>query len=185
MEPNAPCIPGPWCKDGWCNARRSCGALAAYNNDTAQGMFTAVEPAAVSLPDAKDMPPEMRAKVLERFGLIKSWYTEIYDHEYSLAMRGNNTWGKLVKGRGSRGWADESVATAQLNTLLHGEIYDKKLKTPAKAEAALKAQGMKAKNAKAAVADLVETKPGSPTLVSLDAPGTSVAVVDGMFGAIA
>ncbi len=183
LRPDAPYNPGPWCKDDWCDARHSCPALAAHINKAAQGMFSPVvaeRPAAPPAPVA--MTPEQRKLVLENKPLIESWLKEVYSYEYQLHQQGQGSWGKLVKGKNSRSWANQESAKMKLNALLHGDIYvEQTLKSPAQVETALKGIGHTNAAAKSAIKDLVKTTPGYPRLVAPDAKGAAITPTEAMF----
>ena len=183
MDKNARRIAGAWCKDCFCDARHTCPELAAVGKLVSRDMFTAID-APKALPAAEAMTVEQRIAVLERGDIVIDWIKAIKAHEYALALQGKNTWGKLVKGKNSRSYKDDKKAEARLNTLLHGEAHDKVLKSPAKAEKALQAQGLKAKDAKAKIVDLVKTTPGDARLVHVDAPGKDAVPGEGMFNPV-
>lgn len=175
-------VPGDHCRECFCNARHSCPALAALGKEIAQGMFSvtpAEQPA--SLPAPSELTPEQRARVLTYGPIVTDWIESVKQHEYALALKGANTWGKLVKGRSQRSWADEDVAEQRLNALLHGEAYERVLLSPAKAEKALQARGFKPKTAKEQLQDIVAVTDGSPRLVAADAKGVPYVHGEGMF----
>jgi hypothetical protein len=183
LDPNAPLNPGPWCKEDWCDARHSCAALMAYNNQVVQGMFS---PAVIDRPVAPPAPiamtPEQRKIVLENKDLVVDWLNKVYEFEYGQHMQGLGSWGKLVKGMNSRSWYDKDAALVILNDLLHGEVYGKPaMKSPAQVENSLKALGYDSKQVKAAITGLVKVSSGKQRLVAIDKPGAVVSPVAEMF----
>jgi hypothetical protein len=185
LKPDAPCFAGPWCKEGWCDARHSCPTLTGLADDIAQGMFTAVDVTSIpAAPLPVDMTPEKRARILEFGPILIDFVKSVQDYEYSLALSGTNTWGKLVEGRNSRAWKDEKTAEGRLNILLKGEAFERKLKSPAKVETALKAQGLKPKQAKEKIDDLIIKTAGNPKLVHVNAKGKTFVPAETMFNAV-
>ncbi len=183
LDPNAPLIPGNWCKDGWCDARHECPALAAHNNQVTMGMFSPVLAERTTNPPTPIMmTSEQRRVVLENRTLVTDWMTQIYNHEYSLHMKGLGSWGKLTKGKANRSWNSPAAAKMKLTTLLHGDIYKPlDLKSPAMVETALVAIGYTKKAAKDMIIDMVKVSAGHPKLVAPDAKGAPINLVNEMF----
>lgn len=184
IDPNAPCIPGDWCKSAWCNARFSCEARAALCDAVTDGMFTSVVELGQlrTLPAPAIMTADVIAKVLNYGDVVIDWIKDIKAHEYKLAMSQNNTWGKLVQGKSSRDWKDREIAKQRLMKMLHGNVYgDQTLMTPAAVEGVLKTMGHKPKEAKAMIAELVLKSTGKPKLVHMDAKGEPFDPVSDMF----
>jgi hypothetical protein len=182
LEPDAPLFAGSWCKDHWCNARATCSALSSLANEIAQDMFAVVEADRPNtLPAPIMLTAEQRQRVLTYMDVVKDWMNKVYDYEYARALHGDNDWGKLVAGQKSRSWIDEQIAEEKLNYMLAGEAHDRTLKSPAKAEAALKERGFKPKETEQKLAGMISSKDGKPKLVHVDAKGKPVSVIDGMF----
>jgi len=183
LDEGAVLCAGDWCKDGWCDARHMCPALLALGDEIAQGMFTDTTTAvAVPMPAPVDMTPDVYHRILEFGPAVADMIKKVQEHEYALAMKGENSWGKLVTGRNSRSWADPEVANQRLSVLLHGEQFNRNLKSPAQVEEALKGMGHKPKAAKEHIVDLIKTTAGKPKLVHRNAKGKAYDPVGSMFG---
>lgn len=178
LAPDAPCIPGDWCKDGWCKARAICPALTGHLNEVAQGMFSPVQAERpTTLPLPQNMTPEQRGFILDNKKLLIDFLGTVEKFECSLAHKGQNTWGKFVKGKSSRAFENEMVAAERLTAMLGESPYERTMLSPAKAEKALKARGKDPKD----IADLIRVTPGKPRFVSVTDKGAAINPADGMF----
>lgn len=151
----------------WCKARAECPALrntvAAIVMD-GKGAATPEEfeclTAAMPTTDAEDAWLAASYTVLP---LVENWVSAVAEEVRARLLGGRPVPGyKLVEGkRGSRAWTDETAAERALAGagLSDGDIYERKLITPTKAEKALK------KNpAWAGLADLIVQPAGKPTI---------------------
>lgn len=157
--PDAPLIPGDWCKASFCPAAGRCDALAVYAQ-AAAGLEFSVLPAD-RLRD-KDM-----TRILDNADLIESWVAAVRAEAYRRAEAGEPPPGwKLVDKAARRQWkgGDEPMAVFRHLVDSFGlsstEVYaEPKLKSPAQVEKLLP------KPQRAALADLYEKVSSGTTLV--------------------
>lgn len=138
---DAPLVPGSWCK--FCPAKGACPALAEMTTDIVQSEFSALP--AQGLPATDGLTVEQVATILEKAPLIEDFLTAVRQHATrTLELGGEIPGYKLVEGRRSRGWTDEAQAEGYLRRKLGANVaFQKSLISPAKAEKAFKAAGMK------------------------------------------
>jgi hypothetical protein len=112
LAPDAPRIPGEkQCR--FCLHRTHCKELAEHAFETVSGMFkpledVVAEPLAVRSVDR--LEDDELSAVLPKLDLIERWCSSVRSRAYDVASsRGLPGW-KLVAGRSSRRWADESKA---------------------------------------------------------------------------
>jgi len=151
--PEAPLIPGSWCKDAWCKAAAICPALQKQAlMEINQEFVPAI---------AYDV--KILAANLTKLPAVEAWCQSVREFSYAEAAKGIKIPGyKLVAKRAQRKYIDSDKAEAVLTN--NGErenVYEpRKLLSPAKMEKAL---------GKAAytehVEHLVETKSSGTTLV--------------------
>lgn len=141
QEPNAPLVAGDHCR--FCPAAPKCPALHALSVEVAQSEFQAV--AADTLPEPKLLTMEELTFVLDKANIIENWFAAVREHALSVAEAGGTVPGyKLVEGRTNRRWADEGAAEEALEEALGDAAFaPRKLLSPAQAEKALKAIGVK------------------------------------------
>jgi hypothetical protein len=115
---------GSWCK--FCPAVSIC--------DAKHKEVFAIVPAGNKLPEPAALSIEQMVKVLQASEAIADWAAAVHAHAESLAKTGLEIPGyKLVQKRGNRRWIDEAaVETAFVDQ--GDDIYEKKLKSPAKLE---------------------------------------------------
>lgn len=151
MHPDAPFTPGEkQCR--FCAIKATCRARAKQN---------------LTIPFAGQYAPELTAQEVAdaiRVGKdIVEWYNAINDYAQSELLAGKDIPGfKLVAGRATRGWCDQSKA---FETLKERGVEDALLyeRVPLTAPKLEKSLGKKMFGEVAA--DLVEKKPGKPTMV--------------------
>jgi len=191
LDPEAPLVPGDHCR--WCAAREICPARREAAFESVQSMFDVVpeqspreevtevdiieqiiEEHMSKAPD--DLTPEEKGRILDFAPMVEQWLKDLRKSCEKDLLEGKQVEGyKLIQGRGSREWAEseEEAVAASLKKLglKVGDIYTKKLVSPAQAEkipaiAESKTRSNKLKN-------LWTKKAGKPTLVpeSDPAPG--------------
>lgn len=136
---DAPLKAGEWCR--FCPALPTCPEARKAVMDAAQLEFSPVrvEPGdsvEMVLPDAGD--PEQLAQALNIVPLMDHWCREVEGLAQRLAEAGTRVPGyKLVRKRSNRRWMDEKEAERVLRNkrgVKVGDIYTKKLKSPAQME---------------------------------------------------
>lgn len=134
----------------WCRARSICPALRQQ-----------VDTAAAE--DFKAFGVDQLAEALAKVPLLKAWISGVEDATKELMLQGQTVPGyKVVEGRRSRGWTDESAVINFLRRKVKNfrkVMFTEKFATPAQAEKILKAQG-----AAVSLEEFIQTKPGNPTL---------------------
>jgi hypothetical protein len=192
-EPNAPRIPGEdQCK--FCPAAATCPERLASVTSAISDVFQPAPsadatPAPIASVDAiteladvqmtqspADLDPEQLGRLLDQASLIEGWLKDVRAHARKLLESGGTVPGwKLIEGKRSRAWKEDEteVVTALKRLSLNvGEIYEKKLVTPAKAEAISKIAGSKKRKEK--LAELWAWKTGKPTLAPESDPAPAV-----------
>ena len=125
----------------------------------------------IDLPDITTLPPAKLASLLDVLDVIEPWFNSVRGHAKTLRERGVEIPGyKLVDGKGTRKWADESLATSRLVSLLKQDAYKPfVILTVAQAEAKLKeVKGYTKKEAKEELADLVTISRGTNLVKASD-----------------
>ena len=108
------------------------------------------------------MAPWMIADILKQESMISGWLKAVKERALSQMLSGEDIPGyKVVEGRVSREWADESQVPLALEA--HNCTYDEYTKTELLSPAQLEKSIGKRKVAEA-VGHLITTKPGSPTI---------------------
>jgi hypothetical protein len=160
-KPDALPVPGKHCR--WCPAFAICSANKQQIHAIAPAVFSAVAVDGPPFPD-RLTPAEIR-KVLDVASQVEAWIEAVRNHAKTALESGTispDTLGwKLVAGRATRKWQDETSATQWLEAILGELAYERKLLSPAKAEKALKG------DAKKAVKELTEETRGT-VLAPLD-----------------
>ena len=151
-NPDAPLASGSHCK--FCKALGVCPEV----NKEVTAMVQMHAPA---LPNPALMTNADLARVLDKMDLAKSWLAEVEALAFRKVESGEDVPGyKIVAGRNSRDWADIGQAETLLESQLADRAYVRKLLSPAQAEKAFKECSLDAK----ALAPLIATTPGKPTL---------------------
>jgi len=151
QDPKAPLHAGNHCR--FCLAKASCPEA------NKGGMLAIANLAAVSL---ADMTPAQLSKILDVAKPVRDLLALAEEEARTRIDGGEGVPGwKLVEGRGSRSWTSEAVAEKALVSALGDSAFNRKLKTPAQAEKALKDAGF----SPADVAGLIENKKGGLALV--------------------
>ena len=177
LQPDAPRVAGEkQCR--FCKVKDTCPAHLDLLHQLVDDVFDVVEPLtparALSIPpDPPSLPPveamsvEQLARILPYRSTITGWLDAIHKRLLSEALAGREVPGwHLTEGRSRRKWDDvnDAISALEYNGI---DATDKVVVSPAEAEARLKQQGFKAKDAKALVASLVVKPPGRPTLVQV------------------
>lgn len=125
---------GKWCR--FCSAKLICPAVRTTVNETAKADFQ-VPMTRSTLPKATELTPEEIKLFLDNADILENFIEEIRTYAFNLLDRGGIIKGyKLVKGgKTHRKWENEEIAASML-ALEFGddEIYETKLKSPAKIE---------------------------------------------------
>jgi RecB family exonuclease len=190
MDPDAPLVPGDHCK--WCAARDTCPARRDMVFTGIQSMFDAVpEPQATETSEVDiieqiieehmskspdDLTPEEKGRILDFAPMVEQWLKDLRKVCEQDLLSGRPVEGyKLVKGRGSREWgAEEDQVVAKLKGLGFkvGDIYTKKLVSPAQAEKTPVVAGSRTKQKK--LGELWVKKEGKPTLAPESDPAPAI-----------
>lgn len=134
----------------WCRARTICPALRQKVDEAAAQDF-------------KALGKEDLAEALALVPLVKAWISGVEDATKELMLQGQAIPGyKVVEGRKSRSWTDESAVIDFLRRKVKGfrkVMFTEKFVTPAQAEKIIKKEGLDIP-----LADFIKVNPGSPTL---------------------
>lgn len=158
--PDAPLVPGEWCK--FCPAERKgkCPARAAQ--------FAAVFE---EIAEPTDVPADELADRIARAEAVVSYAKAMIEHAEKLARSGQMPRGmKWVAGRGRRVWAvAEDDVAARLAKTHEADFWERVFPSVAQIEARIGKQwfapSKKHGDANGLLADLVTMKPGKPKLV--------------------
>lgn len=192
VDPDAPLQAGEWCR--WCAAKDTCPEFTRSSMDAVRQMFGPVEESDTfetqeTLVDVVEQiiekhmsedPCELSEDALGRILDFAPQVKQFLDNCEKVAQErleaGSPVAGwKLVKGRGSREWnQDEDAVVKALKgmQLKAGEIYTKKLVTPAQAEKLPQIAGSPVRRKK--LGDLIHKKEGKPQLAPEDDPRPGV-----------
>jgi hypothetical protein len=130
QDPNAPRIPGSWCK--WCKAAGKCPEQHAAAMAVAQTDF-----AADILPDPEGLPESVLFAMLPKAHLLEDFLDAIKQRGESLMRQGVDIPGmKMVARRARRSWVDQDEVEGWLrdNYSSADRCYDRKLKSVAQVE---------------------------------------------------
>ena len=169
-EADAPRAPGEkTCR--WCKAKHNCGALLKATTDALMVEFDDLD----NMPNPDTLTEEQIGAALAAKSLIEGWLNAVASHVKERLESGLGFDGyKLVAGRSSRSWIDESAVGSKLEGMIGDKATVTKLISPAQAEKALGAKR------KAEIADFITTKSGAPSLApeSDTRPAVNVNVSD-------
>lgn len=162
LDPSAELVPGGHCR--FCPAQAVCPGLATQALTAAQAAFRADGKTISVPPDPETLPVAKLAAILDSADMIEAFLSAVRAHAFGLLERGEAVPGfKLVEKRGTRQWVSEDMAEMLIEG--HGiDPFEKKLLSPAKAEAALKEKGIPAKDAKKAIEHIVVSVSSGLTL---------------------
>lgn len=125
MAPNAPRIPGSWCR--WCKAAGKCPEQHTAAMAVAQTDFQAD-----ILPDPEGLPDAVLFGMLPKVHLLEDFLESIHQRGEALMRQGVEIPGmKMVARRARRVWADHSEV---MHMLPEDKFYDRKLKSVAQVE---------------------------------------------------
>jgi hypothetical protein len=194
MDPDAPLVPGDHCK--WCAARDTCPARRDMVFSGIQSMFDKVpEPQATETTETSevdiieqiieehmskspdDLTPEEKGRILDFAPMVEQFIKDLRESCLRDAMNGlpGAEGYKVIKGRGSREWASEEAETVVRLKALGmkvGDIYTKKLVSPAQAEKVPVVAGSKSKQKR--LGELWIKKEGKPTLAPESDPAPAI-----------
>lgn len=160
LSKDAPRVPGgKQCR--FCADRTECRARAEYLMQSIADQFEDCT-SPVALKDSERLNNAELAHLFNLSGQIANWLTDLKALAMARRMDGQELPGlKLVRGRGSRDWADPDRAEAFVKRLVGAkDAYTKKLVSPAQLE---KKVGKDTYGKR--VAKYVTKNPGAPTLV--------------------
>jgi len=176
---------GKWCR--WCARAGECHALTRTAMETARLAFAAAPlPAkytgggAVSggkePPEPTELSNDDLAAILDKAEIIESWIEKVRATASNRIDHGQRVPGwKLVAKRAQRKWADaEKAEKALMMQAPISEIFTRKLKSPAQAEALLKTKAMTKEGIAVFLAPLVSKESSGTTLVPADDPRPAV-----------
>jgi hypothetical protein len=157
LAPDAPRVAGEkQCQ--WCKAKPTCPALAAHTTKIIASDFVNCDPTPVNKLSLDQMSDALANKKL-----IISWLDAIENLAVDRLRNGESFPGfKLVAGRSSRDWIDESEAEAHMHLNLEVPVtalYTQKFITPAAAEKLL------GKKKAGALQDYITKSEGKPAMV--------------------
>lgn len=137
----------------WCKAKATCKALLDHTHNVLMNDFDELDNIKPDTLTDKELKV-----ILDNAKLIKSWLDAVELHVYERMLSGGTFDGyKLVNGRSSRAWRDESQVIAELSQRLPSEkLYTQKLITPAQAEKLIKDKSL--------LESLIIKNEGKPTL---------------------
>jgi hypothetical protein len=146
QDPGASLCMGDWCR--FCPAQAICPEQQDLFVQTMADPFThsqlvAVEEFGAELPVPEGLSREVILEVMEKAPMIEAWFKSIREHVRELTEAGEETGYKLVPKRAMRRWRDTDEVEAFLQNQIGEEAFARKLRSPAQAEKALKAIGMK------------------------------------------
>lgn len=125
-NPNAPLVPGDWCR--WCPAKASCPALREESMSLAKREFSEVQ----------TYDSQALGEVLEKLPRIEEWIKGVREFAYREAEHGRPPFGwKLVQKRAYRKWKDSVTVDVLWKTFgIFNEdaVEEPKLKSPAQIE---------------------------------------------------
>lgn len=160
-DPDAPLVPGEWCR--FCNAAARCPAVASEAVALAKQEFSDV----TEMPDPRLLTIDELSQVIDKAPIIEKWFNQVRAYIHGELTAGREVPGfKLVEKRGTRKWKDDDklVYRALKNFgLKPADVTNKKLMSPPQVEKVLKAQGESPK----VIVDLWE-KVSSGTNVALE-----------------
>lgn len=139
----------------WCRAKTVCPELNKVAKEAAQADFRAMR---------EEMDAEQLADNLKRVPLLKAFIEAVEASAKDRLLEGKSVPGfKVVEGRRSRAWKDESAVEQALKEAGYGDVVysEPKLLTVAQVEKVLKGTDFE-------LDSFVETKPGSPTIATED-----------------
>jgi len=150
----------------WCRAKPVCKAYDERVTSLAQQSFRDFTPR-----DIATLTPEELSQILPHIGEIEKYLKALKAHCKSYMEQGSSIPGhKLVQGRKSRAWRSEDEARRFcLRKVKKDDAYTYKFKSPAQIEKFL----IKTKH-NAALQELIEVKPGAPTIVKDDDKRTAI-----------
>lgn len=163
--------PGDWCR--FCPRKAQCAARAKS--------MLELEPTMQVAPTGDTLTDAQLGDILARALNLESWVKDLKDHALSAALAGREITGfKVVEGRGSRDWAggsDKAFHALMAKGIDEALLYERKPVTPPALEKALGKAVFKE-----TADDLVEKKPGKPTLVPVDDPRKPYNAAQAAFG---
>jgi len=170
-EPDAPLVPGDWCK--FCPAAATCPAMREQALKAAQADFA--EDGTLHLSDPLSYAPKQVWDMLPQIDLIEDWCRRVreFAHHEAEAGRCDPRW-KLVGNRPTAKFKDKETAEAWLikQGCKKDDLYtEPELKSPAQCRAVYrKVVGISDEKAKVRIAEIVETKSSGTVLAPIDDP---------------
>lgn len=141
QDPDAPLVVGDHCR--FCPALAICPAQAETMALVAQQEFALTEPEPVVFPAPEHLSLEQIQLVLKHADNIEAWLGAVRRHVHDQLEAGVHIPGwKLVDKRATRRWVDDSVVE-RLESEYEIDLHVRKPMSPAQAEKALKAIGVK------------------------------------------
>lgn len=172
FEPDAPRVASEKACQ-WCLAKASCPELLRYTSTAILKEFDAFEPLDEMLPPIDTLTEEQMANALASKKLILSWLDSIEHYATERIIQGGTFKGyKIVAGRSSRAWTDESEVKETLAPILGEKLYT----TPELVSVA-KAEKMLGKKHKETLVPLVSKSAGKATLVPESDPRAPLGTV--------
>lgn len=138
-DPDAPLIPGEWCR--FCRAAPRCPSLSGAAIELAQREFEEVTDV-TEMPDPRLLSLDELERVIEKAPVVEKWFSQVRAYIHGELTAGREVPGfKLVDKRGTRKWKDDDKKV--LRALKHfglkpSDVQTKKLMSPAQVEKVLK-----------------------------------------------
>lgn len=164
----------------FCDAKPFCKELAEYNLEVARGEFADFDDIDLEVAPKTQksalLSIDQLAYILNNANLINKWVKSVEEYAFQLLERGQKVPGrKLVKKKSNRIFGpEEDVVVSVLRGagLRLGEIYTRKLITPATAETKVKA--LKDREALARLREIIEKPDGGLTIAAESDPRKAV-----------
>lgn len=171
----------------WCKVKATCGAQAKLQEELAMLAFDDLaedktekdiealknritddlEPYKLEFVSPSDLTVEQMAILVPYRRLAEMWWKSIEDELEKRLQEGAKVPGyKLVDGRKSRDFINEKKAAEELEWLglEPGEIFERKMISPAEAEKRLRKKGYRMADMPSLLKKIVYAKPGKPTM---------------------
>ena len=175
LDPDAPLNPSidacQFCKVA---ANFACPALHRFMADLLGADFD--DWRNLTLPNIDNLSPEQRSHIVRHSGMIRKWLGQAHEFHLNQALQGGPTPGfKAVATLGDRSWRDDDEAEEfWLSKMPAKDVFDKKLKSPAKMEKIAGTRNW------AKAQELITRPDGKPALVPENDPRPALQVLADM-----
>lgn len=160
--PDAPLVPGSWCRKYFCSAQAICPAMHNMAQEAAKREFA---------PDTPYKPEEL-AETLEWLPVLEGWIKSVREFAYDEAEAGRTPPGhKLVEKLAREKWtpmATPALVASHFHLSMADITTDPELKTPAQVRKLVPGKNDKERAAALAAADFTVKESSGHTLVHED-----------------